>query len=383
LSVLGRSLQQGVSDLKNFSDLLRAISAIAVVSLAGLIAPVICKTEDKVDLQRCFSLPLRFPAAGIHASDGVHYYVGSTDGTLYAINSSSGEIAWRTELGGAFISSLLPVDGGLVAVTAPRPGDDPGRSSGAKIQHISAGSGVASWSAKLPASESYHLGKLNGSILAVSLEGVITTIKADSGALTGSTIPFGSLSSTPAFATDTVIIGTRDRMVRIIHSDGRVVERRTEHVPTAVRLLGRDRFAVGDQRGSLSYFALDGGQSSWSFKSGGAVSWIEETPEGVLITSLDNFVYLLSDYNGNVIWKRRLTGRVVEGGLLTERALLVIPVGDNTVFAIDRLNGKILDTQEFPNTDIVGRVPVQLNATTFAVATQESVDSIGFAGCSK
>ncbi|MEK7857032.1 MAG: hypothetical protein AAB288_13145, partial [Acidobacteriota bacterium] len=103
--------------------------------------------------------------------------------------------------------------------------------------------------------------------------------------------------------------------------------------------------------------------------------------EGITFSSLDNFIYFISDYNGDVIWKRRLSGRVADAGLAIEQQLVVLINGENAIFLIDRQKGKITDSIPAVDSDLVSRVAVFVRERMFVIATINSLQTYSLGSC--
>ena len=98
----------------------------------------------------------------------------------------------------------------------------------------------------------------------------------------------------------------------------------------------------GDRKGNLWAMDILTKQIRWKFKNGAQVSSITGAGENILVSSYDNFVYQMSPANGNVLWKRRLPGRVIERPLVTRDFAVVRVLGEPEVSFIDLKSGKIL-----------------------------------------
>jgi len=316
------------------------------------------------------------------ASDRQRIYFGTSNGIMAALDKLSLERVWRTELGGEFVSNVLTVEGGHVAVTNPTGNSGPGGDV-SRIHSLSSSSGVPVWTAKLPQSERYFLGRINGSVAAVAQNGAIYLFDALTGALQRQFAERGRVSARPYFYPTGVVFGTVEkRVISLSSQDAEFSAKQlSEYVPTAVISLKDGNLAVGDERGTLSIIDRQDARPIWKFKSGGAISSITETDEGLLLTSLDNFVYLVSDYNGDVIWKRRLTGRIVDGGLLMNGLFVAVIYGENSVFLIDRRKGKVAGVVLLAEKELTSRAPALTGEHTFALTSAESIETYSIGPC--
>ena len=323
------------------------------------------------------------PATGALASDRNQIYVGYLNGTIEALSADALEINWRAEMGGEFVSNLAMAENGVViatnsARTAPAAGETTVRLLGKE-------SGVTAWATRVTVSERYYIGRINGSLAIVSKEGQVTLLDRSNGQILWQTMPLGALSAPPAFSSGSVAVATADKHLTIIAAHGgRTISRQaTEHVSTAVTFLKKDAVTVGDERGNVALMGPEITRPVWRFKSGAGVSSIAESGEGILVTSLDNFVYLISDYNGDVIWKRRLTGRVLDGGLSVNGHFIVLVNSENAAYVMDLARGKLTDSVSAWEKDIISRVPVQAGDRTFAFTTVDSVELFALGSCER
>ncbi len=315
-------------------------------------------------------------------SDSEGIYLGTVNGTLSSYEARNLGVIWRLELGGEFVSEMLLVGNGIIVVTNPAAGGNGGVPENSTVRLIARDSGVTAWSAKLPYSERYYLGRLNGGVAAVNRHGVVLFLDITSGRVKWKTEPLGVVNTRPAFALGRMAFGTAEKQVQIISTTegepaGRVP---LDAVPTSVSFSHNGGVITGDDRGNVTLFGPDN-RPVWKFKSGAGVSSALETEKGVLITSLDNFVYLVSDYNGDVIWKRRLAGRVVESGLLVNGHLVVLINGENTGYVLDMESGKVADVVQSGERDLINRTPVFVRDKTFAITTIDTLETYAIGSC--
>lgn len=331
-------------------------------------------------LTRCTVRAVNAPQRGTLVSDTDNIYVGSVNGTLSSYDARTLGIGWRSELGGEFASEILVVGGGLVVVTNSAGN---GTQESSTIRLIGKESGVTAWSARLEFSERYYVGRLDGAIAAVSRHGAVTLLDAASGRIKRRSGPHGAITAAPAFFEERAILGTGDKqIVSISAKDVEVLNKFSiDFVPTALSVSKNGASLVGDERGNVALLNANDGKAVWKFKSGAAVSSVLETDHGILLTSLDNFVYLISDYNADVIWKRRLPGRVLEGGLVMNGHLIVFVPGENSGYVLDLDNGKVIDVIPSPEADMINRSPVFVRDRTFGLTTTNSLETYAMGPC--
>ncbi len=293
-------------------------------------------------IKRCLSWKSESALQGLLGASDSIFYVGLESGTLVALESKGLTVKWRAELGGKFTSDAVAFNDSVVVVNgiSTENVSGPGTST---LRLISAGTGVVSWAVKLPQSERYYLEKSGLDIAVLNSNGAFSLIDLATGRVKKNSIAFGAIGTPISFTAEKAVYGTVDqRLLLVSLRTGEVLLQTTlEYMPTSVAFSQSGNIAVGDKRGNLMLLSGDDGKVLWRFKSGAAVSSIRGNDDGVFLTSLDNFVYRLSNYNGDVIWKRRLTGRVVDDGILLDGYFAIPVFGENTVFLLDVQKGKI------------------------------------------
>ncbi len=58
---------------------------------------------------------------------------------------------------------------------------------------------------------------------------------------------------------------------------------------------------------------------------------------------LDNFAYLISAEKGNLIWKKRLAGRISEKSLILDNYALVTTIAEPTISVVELSTGRLIN----------------------------------------
>ena len=94
---------------------------------------------------------------------------------------------------------------------------------------------------------------------------------------------------------------------------------------------------------------------------GAAVSGIQVFENNLLVTSLDNFVYLISFKGGNILWKKRFPGRIHESVLLKDKFAVISVFGEKNAQIIELEKGQVVDQIMLSDANFFFESPVRVN----------------------
>jgi outer membrane protein assembly factor BamB len=86
------------------------------------------------------------------------------------------------------------------------------------------------------------------------------------------------------------------------------------------------------------------GRLRWRRRTGAGVQTVAFAENGLLVASLDNFVYLLSFSEGDPLWKRLLAGRIAAEPLTSPDGVLFTPLSSSAGVVLDLRDGKQLNS---------------------------------------
>ncbi|HMQ03992.1 MAG TPA: PQQ-binding-like beta-propeller repeat protein [Pyrinomonadaceae bacterium] len=333
-------------------------------------------------LVKCVARTLVATTPQVVATDGPRILIGSSDGALTSYDQWELETVWRTELGGEFVSEPVSSSGNTVVVMNSA-GNGGLEEKTTTIRLLGGESGIVQWSTRLPYADQYWLAVINGLVIALSSDGSLVKLDMRSGKMLGQVNGLGKISVAPAISENSAAISSASKEVILVSLSSFEAEQRAtfDHQPTFLSFAGKEGLLVGDERGHLFRLGDPISRTLWRFKSGGAVSFASYSDEGIFMTSFDNFVYLLSDYNGSVVWKRRLTGRVFEGATFIDDALVALVPGEGSVFVLQQKNGKLLDSIPSSDRGLISLAPIDLGNGKFALAFTQSLEIYGLGSC--
>lgn len=334
------------------------------------------KPAGEVVMTRCWA----FETQGTRvAADGLRIFLGSADATINAI-AVDGSKLWSTSLGGDISSNLLPLDDGLFVVT--RTGTEANQSRDAVLRALSKETGVTAWTQKLPESAAYFLGGYNGSIIIVARNGIIWSVDAKNGTTLWTREITDGFVAEPVFNGNKVTLASTGKQIFVISmATGEIQSmRKSAFAVTSLDETASGDLVTGDERGNVISYAADREKAVWRFKSGGQISGIAVLGQHLLVTSHDNFVYLLARRTGDVDWKRRLAGRVAGIGGVGREYVLVSGFEERGAIIADIVSGRVAARIAFEEDETLVAGPIAAR-DAIVLLTTKSAYAYSFNGC--
>jgi outer membrane protein assembly factor BamB len=308
---------------------------LAFAPFAGTLAAQSVPATE-LSVSKCWSNS-DIPGGRAVASDGESIFVGSGHGAIGSL-TTQGRMLWSSELGGRINSNLLVSDTSLVAVTSVVPA-----ASGESVdlvRSLSKVTGVTNWIAKVPTATKYSLGIQDGDIVVAASSGQLLSLSQKTGSVKWSRF-VGVLTAEPVFTRGKILAAVEGQQLVTLSLDSGEIEN-TRKLPSNASVVvenGLGHAVMGDERGNV--YLLNGTDKPlWKFKSGGAITRLYVVIDYIVAVSNDNFVYHLLARNGDVDWKKRLSGRVAGAGLIGDKLIVTQSLDDPSVVLTDLQTGK-------------------------------------------
>ena len=312
------------------------------------------------------------PEPGIAADDS-QGYIALQDGKVVGVDLSSGEIAWTAETGGKIASELVVSNGRVFFVALPR-----NQSSGLRstLRALSTKTGLSIWNLQLPTAAKYYLSSDNGGLTVISDAGALWMLDGVEGRIRWHSTASGAISALPRISDGRLLLAVEKKRVEEFSlEDGkRVALAEADGVPAFVGA-GKSSAAVySDERGNVHSIKMNGGKN-WKFRAGGRVVYIRAVGDNVLLGSADNFVYFMNVEYGNLLWKRRLPGRIASGGIVGNDLAAFTVIGERSAFILDLEKGRIVDRVVLSDDDAFLLTPIRANGMYLLAATASGISA--------
>jgi eukaryotic-like serine/threonine-protein kinase len=145
------------------------------------------------------------------------------------------------------------------------------------------------------------------------------------------------------------------------------------------RTRGPVRGSASVRQGLVYFGSADGyvyaveeasGRFRWRTRTGAGVQAVTVTEGGLLVASLDNFVYSLSLIHGDRLWKRQLAGRIAAQPLAATDGALFTPLSGDTGVVLDLHDGKQLNSIPIGEDNTTAASPIVVNDVLFVTTRQ-------------
>ncbi len=364
------------SKATNGEKSLRWLYALCVAALLSIGALAQQPSDDKPappSFSKCWEISSNIlPEQGVSADDSQAYFV-SSDGKIVAIELTSGTVSWNAEVGGKPLSELVLAGGKIYTIAVPiseTPTPKP------VLRAFSSKTGLPLWNIELPASQKYFLTSDGRDLAVVASAGNLWLMDADEGRIKWNTSAIGPISSQPRIESGRLLIAVGGKRVDefSLETGANVASAQVDGVPAFVGA-GKSSAAVySDDRGNVHSIRMGGGKN-WKFRAGGRVVYIRAVDDNVLLGSADNFVYFMSVEYGNLLWKRRLPGRVANGGLVASDVAVFTVVGDRSAYIVELEKGRLIDRLDLAGEDAFLLTPIRANGKYLIAATANGLSA--------
>lgn len=276
----------------------------------------------------------------VGASDSDRVYVIESGGAVVAIAVADGKLLWRSDLGGEIVPTPFasPAE---VFVASESVSAKPNGSRSGQVRQLTAQSGLTLWASLLSAPWIGSLAASDTALFGCGRDGRISAIAKRDGRLLWTSDRSVQCTVSPILSNERLLTAdARGDIISLDHETGNVLWRK--------RLPGGRVMALGSGGEGIFVGTADGrfyalgqaGQTRWSTRAGNGTQSMILTEGGLLVTSLDNFVYALSPKTGKRRWKYRLDGRPAAAPLIEGESVFLLDSSGIEGVVLDLKTGK-------------------------------------------
>lgn len=306
------------------------------------------------------------------ATDGQRVYLPLAAGKIVSLRAVDGQMFWRTEIGGEFSASPAADERGvyIASETGVVQGKAP-QAAGA-LRALGRESGVTLWMHTLPFPLRGALVLNEQTLFGGSSDGRVYAVNKNSGEVVWVkqfNSPFASL---PTVSKTNLLIGNDDgTLICLDQATGKPLWRYRTRGPVRGRpSVSQGIVYFGSADGYV--YAVDeaNGRFRWRTRTGAGVQAVTVTEGGVLVASLDNFVYFLTLARGGRLWKKQLAGRIAAQPLAAADGALFTPLSGDTGVVLDLRDGRQLNSIPIGEDNTTAASPIVVKDVLFVTTRQ-------------
>lgn len=302
------------------------------------------RAVEPFSVKKCWTAKSENPVRRLIASDNDKTLIYSdSSGKVGALDLALGTRVWMSEFGGEIVSNIISDENRVLFAANPASKAE-AKPDSSVMRSISKQTGITVWSLSIPYSEQVYLGMDVNHVLAATAQGAVFAIGKKDGLIKWQLDLNKKLTAAPFFNSQYIVLAAEPGEIFFISAlnGERISQITSPSLPISVHMSDPNTLISGDRKGNITAIDIQTKQIKWRFKNGAQVSSITRAGENILASSYDNFVYQMDPSNGNILWKRRLPGRVVEKPLITADFAVVRVLGEPGAFFVDLKSGKVL-----------------------------------------
>jgi outer membrane protein assembly factor BamB len=281
------------------------------------------------------------------AGDVDNLYLALLPSTVASVGGDDGFLRWKSDVGGD-ISGSPVFDTQRVYIMSESQGFGEGnKKTFGIVRAISRTSGVTLWVKEFTRPLRRGLTAGTVSLFACLDDGRFYSIDK----LTGESrwmvqFPHPLVANPVLEGEKLYSLTTDDYLIAINQRTGNVVLRyRTEATARLQLSVGQGTLYFATEEGFMLALREQGGSLTlrWRKRVGTGLQNIAATPDGVLITTQDNFVLFLESRRGKRLWKRPMPARLAAPPSIDHESALFAPIGEDNCVALSLRDGKVIN----------------------------------------
>jgi outer membrane protein assembly factor BamB len=284
------------------------------------------------------------------ASDNGKIITTDSEGNLRLYENSPDEQIWRISIGEKFETKLLTYRNRLFLLNHSPNGQ---KETTADIREIDVLTGITRWTLPLKGTgKPYLLGSISEEkpVLISIFENHVYSIDPENGKLLWDMKIEQGVKSFTSGSKFLFVLDKENSLLRIGLENGTALKNsklKIKDISTIAHLNGRTLF-IGTKNGSLYELSVDSSDENRVLRTGGEISFLITAGENVLAASNDNFLYLYSSKEKDVLWKKRLAGRITVSPLVRNGTVAVTSPSEPKIYFLNLPDGAVFNQIDLP-----------------------------------
>jgi outer membrane protein assembly factor BamB len=311
------------------------------------------RPDLKKPFKKCWEYGAKNGQTTVIASDNeLQLIIKNNNSSLISLDPSTRLENWKTEIRGQIQPKIISDEDNLFFTTDFDSNSDPDdkekKEKITTLNSISLKTGITKWQEKTADNKNIEVKQLpNKELLFVTDDkNALSAIEKEDGTIRWKRNFPNTIISVESISPAEIKILTEDRFFRINAGTGDILDEVKIETNSAKNfILKEDHLLLGNSLGEVAKIIPGRNKNNvlWKIKTGGSISALIELENEVIISSLDNFLYLYSLESGKLKWKRRVSGRINQSPIIFGSYALVVNSADSYASVIDLSDGKVVN----------------------------------------
>lgn len=356
---------------KRIAVLILLAEAVYFFFVSQTAAQLTLESQSQLSLSQPLTIKWLFESETINltpATDGERVYLPLASGLIVSLRAHDGQFLWKTELGGE-LSSSPTADERAVYVASEISGEPSSQRPKAlgALRALGKEGGITLWMRTLPMPFRGSLIANDINLFGGTSDGRVYAVRKKTGDISWILQHPAPFDSQPTLAGSNLYVGSIDgSLLCLDQSTGKALWRyRTRGAINGRSVVVNGVVYFGSADGYVYAVREADGRLRWKRRTGAAVQTVAFAPNGLIVASLDNFVYLLSFGKGDRLWKRQLAGRIAAEPLTSSDSALFTPLSGSAGVVLDLRDGKQLNNLPIGEDQSMAASPIVVGKVLF------------------
>lgn len=308
-------------------------------------------------------------------------FIPETDGYLAAVDGETGKPLWKIETGADLSSAPIAFD--TRVATFSQTATDAGKTL--VIQGLSSDTGITIWRRSFMIKTDSFILRDSRNIYLASDEGIISALNGASGEALWEKKIAAKLKHPPLIRDNSLFAFTEENsLLEFSTALGNGMNSAQVNIPGGAKLLAlsESQALFSNETGTIFCVRLSDKKVIWGGRAGAEIVTATLQPNGWIVASNDNFVYLFDAKNGKRRWKRRLPGRPFEYLIFQNGFGVAVQNNGTSAEIIDLKNGKLRNSLIGVEDDNFVSSPLAVG-DKIILASQKGISSFSAGDCTQ
>lgn len=336
-------------------------------------------TNWDLPFNKCWDISVNSGIIGNIASDNKLFIIFSTtDSLLTSVNYKNGVEFWKSEFGSNLISQILSDNNSIIFISNLRHKQINDKLI---LRSVNPYTGITNWKNEFTYTTNLKIITSTENVIILSNNEEISSFDKTNGKQIWNREFKDQVLSYKSINSDEFIILTKEDLFRISTKNGEILSSQKFASQELNNFtLNQNILIWSNKTGEIYSYSLENKSTLWKLKTGGKISNLVITEQGILATSHDNFIYLFSSKTGKIKWKKRVAGRISISPLIFKSYGVFINTDDNFALILNIVNGRVINKISIESNDTFSGSPL-LVQNMLIFQTNKGVSAFSNSGC--